>query len=152
MSKTYKLISNSTGREVEVAQFTYTESGRLTSFLWLKEPPEDKEIDYFTNAFPLHITTLQAIVGNVPTLKAVEFKFVPTFEEFWKVWEKKVKKLRAEKVWSKMTDVEKCMAYDNAHIPYRNANGDAQFMPNPDGWLIEKRWNEKLLTGKSKML
>jgi uncharacterized protein (DUF1919 family) len=68
-----------------------------------------------------------------------------SFEDFWKKWPKRVKRLRAEKVWAKMKDEDRLNAYNGIDKAYRNAQYTPVFMPNPDSYLADRRYEDELL-------
>lgn len=88
----------------------------------------------------------------------VEFKLVckdnvlitPTgFDDFWKLYDKRVGKQKCIKLWGKLTLSEQaeCMKY----IPlYKQAQPDKQFRKNPETFLRNKSWNDEIIIGNNK--
>lgn len=66
------------------------------------------------------------------------------FEQFWNLYDKKVGKPKAEKLWHKLSMSERisCLNY----IPlYKQAQPDKQFRKNPETFLRNKSWNDELI-------
>ena len=71
------------------------------------------------------------------------------FEEFWNLYDKKVGRPKAEKLWAKLSEKEKadCMAY----IPlYKQAQSDKQFRKNPETFLRNKAFYDEIIIRDSK--
>jgi len=71
------------------------------------------------------------------------------FEEFWNLYDKKVGRTKAEKLWAKLSEKEKadCMAY----IPlYKQAQSDKQFRKNPETFLRNKAFYDEIIIRDSK--
>ena len=71
------------------------------------------------------------------------------FEDFWNLYDKKVGRPKAEKLWAKLSEKEKadCMAY----IPlYKQAQSDKQFRKNPETFLRNKAFYDEIVIRDSK--
>jgi hypothetical protein len=69
----------------------------------------------------------------------------PAFEEFWKVYPRKVGKVAAKKAFAKAAKEVGCAliavgVQRFAHDPYKPAK---QFLPHPATWLNEGRWDDE---------
>ena len=66
------------------------------------------------------------------------------FDFFWDAYDKKVGKTKAEKLWSRLTTAEKKACLD--YIPaYKQAQPDKQYRKNPETFLRNKSWNDKII-------
>lgn len=71
------------------------------------------------------------------------------FEEFWKVYPKKVGKPAAKRAWAKAvkkSPPEKIIARARRY----GEMADPQFTKNPQGWLNDERWNDDALRPASR--
>lgn len=71
------------------------------------------------------------------------------FEDFWNLYDKKVGRTKAEKLWAKLSEKEKadCMAY----IPlYKQAQSDKQYRKNPETFLRNKSFYDEIIIRNSK--
>jgi hypothetical protein len=71
------------------------------------------------------------------------------FEDFWNLYDKKVGRPKAEKLWAKLSEKEKadCMAY----IPlYKQAQSDKQYRKNPETFLRNKSFYDEIIIRNSK--
>lgn len=83
-----------------------------------------------------------SVVGDVQT-DTIQIEDAD-FAIFWSLYDKKVGKPKAEKLWSKLSKNEKeaCLAY----IPlYKQAQPDKQFRKNPETFLRNKSWNDEII-------
>ena len=78
-----------------------------------------------------------------------EIKYSDSFEEFWKVYPKKIGKGAAYKSWKKIkpSDVLKekiinAVKMQCNSIQWQKEGG--QYIPNPSTWLNQERWNDEL--------
>jgi hypothetical protein len=76
------------------------------------------------------------------------------FEEFWKMYPKKVSRRDAEKAWNKLDMIDRAEVVNALpnHIKYWIAtNGtDKTFIPYPATWLNQARWEDELEMPQSK--
>lgn len=69
------------------------------------------------------------------------------FNDFWKLYPRKVSKRVAEKSWSKLTKDEQLDAFEAlpVHIKYwQLKNTETEFIPHPATWLNQGRWEDEL--------
>jgi hypothetical protein len=78
-----------------------------------------------------------------------ETKYSDSFEEFWKLYPKKIGKGAAYKLWKRINPsnplLEKIVNAVKAQCKsaqWQKENG--QFIPNPATWLNQERWNDEL--------
>ncbi len=108
MTKDYHVIGSSfTG----VMVFKYCLNGLLTSFeLRDADQLSEKQVDWlFSSNFPykeIQINYLKAIKNFTVT----EGSFDLSFDTFWNAYKHKLKRVMAEKAWSKLSDVDKIAA------------------------------------------
>lgn len=70
-----------------------------------------------------------------------------SFEMFWKVYDKKVGKPQAIRMWNKLTKTQHKKIMDNLHM-YIQSTPDKQYRMNPATYLNPKneRWNDEIIT------
>jgi hypothetical protein len=69
------------------------------------------------------------------------------FEEFWKLYPRKVSKRVAQKIWERMPkdDQEAALEALPVHIKYwRLKETDTEFVPHAATWLNQGRWEDEL--------
>lgn len=69
------------------------------------------------------------------------------FDEFWRLYPRRIARAEAEKAWRRMTPSEKqnALAALPDHLSYWSARGTAkEYMPYPGTWLNGKRWDDEL--------
>jgi hypothetical protein len=69
------------------------------------------------------------------------------FEEFWKLYPRKVSKRVAQKIWERMTKDEQEAAFEAlpVHIKYwKLKETDTEFIPHASTWLNQGRWEDEL--------
>jgi hypothetical protein len=72
---------------------------------------------------------------------------MPTFNEFWVLYPRKISKRVAEKSWSKMTPQEQSDALEALpnHLEYwKIKNTETEYIPHPATWLNQGRWEDEL--------
>lgn len=72
---------------------------------------------------------------------------MPTFNEFWVLYPRKISKRVAEKSWSKMTPQEQSDALEaiSNHLEYwKIKNTETEYIPHPATWLNQGRWEDEL--------
>lgn len=71
-----------------------------------------------------------------------------SFDEFWKLYDKQVGMNRCLKIWKGLLLQEQQQAL--AYIPgYKKAYPDAKYRKNPEKFLLESAWKDKLYPSKS---
>lgn len=91
-----------------------------------------------------HLTSEVHIVCGETFQESVAEVISNSFDAFWSLYDKKVGKPKAEKLWDKLSAKEKhdCLAY----IPlYKQAQPDKQYRKNPETFLRNKCWNDELI-------
>lgn len=68
-------------------------------------------VHHFKQSVPAEIKRVLDGTGFGPTTTVVEGAFEVTFEMFWKAYNKKINKIRAEKVWNSLSKVDQVRAY-----------------------------------------
>lgn len=75
------------------------------------------------------------------------------FDQFWKLYPRKVGKAPAEKAWKKLKVtpellglIATALARQSVSIDWLKSGG--QYIPYPSKWLNEKRWEDETTTGK----
>jgi hypothetical protein len=67
------------------------------------------------------------------------------FEEFWKLYPRKIAKKPAQQIWSRLTDDEKLAALQALPNHIRAWDGkEAEYNPHARTWLNQARWTDEL--------
>ena len=82
-----------------------------------------------------------------PTLATKEEKLKLLFEDFWKLYPKKVKKQNAFREFKKIKDIEALMPIilDDVERKKRSKNwtkDNGQYIPDPERYIKNERWND----------
>ncbi len=72
-----------------------------------------------------------------------EVEIFPTFEDFWNVYDYKVGKVKAEKLWNQIKIKEKLKIFEAVQI-YVNATPDKKYRKHPATYLNNKSWNDEI--------
>ena len=75
-----------------------------------------------------------------------------TFDEFYKLYPRKVGRFMANKSFKKLSRRDKMLAYDGLlnYIGFWEHNKtEKQFIPHPSTWLNQRRWEDELDLPKS---
>ena len=78
---------------------------------------------------------------NMPDFKDI------TFDEFYKLYPRKVGRVVAQRCFTKLNKRDKQLAYDGLlkYIRFWESNKtEKQFIPHPSTWLNQKRWEDEL--------
>ena len=78
---------------------------------------------------------------NMPDFKDI------TFDEFYKLYPRKVGRVVAQRCFTKLNKKDKQLAYDGLLKYIRFWEGsktEKQFIPHPSTWLNQKRWEDEL--------
>lgn len=70
------------------------------------------------------------------------------FNDFWKLYPRKVAKKAAEKSWNKLTDIEQTKALNAIpqHVNYwKTKETEHEFIPHPATWLNQARYEDELI-------
>ena len=70
---------------------------------------------------------------------------VPTFDNFWSVYPKRVARKDAEKAWDRLSAEERVAAFVGAvtWLPIWRTM-DVAYIPHPATWIHGERWNDEL--------
>ena len=75
------------------------------------------------------------------------------FNDFWKLYPRKVAKKAAEKAWKNMTFTEQTKALEavTQHVKYWETKGtDMEFIPHPSTWLNQGRYDDEIVITQPK--
>lgn len=75
------------------------------------------------------------------------------FEDFWKLYPRKVAKRDALKIWQRLSPADQRMALDAIpnHVKYWNVTGTgSQYIPHPSTWLNQGRFEDELVIDEPK--
>ena len=88
---------------------------------------------------------MKSLFSTEPDLKQI------SFEEFYKLYPKKISRSNAEKSFNRLGKKEKQLAYDGI-IKYNKFwitnKTEPQYIPYPATWLNQKRWEDELVLPK----
>lgn len=76
--------------------------------------------------------------------KEIKVKLIEDFEFFWNTYNKKIDRVKCEKIWNKLTldEIKKIL---NSVEQYVNANPDLQYRKNPSTYLNGKCFNDEII-------
>tara|TARA_Y100000004_G_scaffold42537_1_gene46524 strand:+ start:6592 stop:6999 length:408 start_codon:yes stop_codon:yes gene_type:complete len=81
-----------------------------------------------------------------------DFKEI-TFDEFYKLYPRKVGRFMANKSFKKLSRRDKMLAYDGLlnYIKFWEHNKtEKQFIPHPSTWINQRRWEDEIELPKTK--
>ena len=75
-----------------------------------------------------------------------------TFEDFYAAYPKKVSKVKAEKLWNKLSESKKHLAITDIHDRKERhwQWQDKQYIPAPDVYLRNEKWTDEIIQRRSK--
>jgi hypothetical protein len=79
---------------------------------------------------------------------AEQIKNIITFEEFWKLYDKKTEKFKCEKIWSKISDADKIQIHLHV-VDYVMSTPNKMYRKNPRTYLNGKCWNDEIIKPSS---
>lgn len=66
------------------------------------------------------------------------------FDQFWTLYDKKTGKQKAQKIWGKLTELDKEAIFK--HLPlYKTTTPDKQFRKNPETYLRNRSWEDEII-------
>lgn len=94
-------------------------------------------IEGYTNAWSIQQPVNMATVSD-------GYPSESTFEAFWNLYDKKVGREKAKKLWEKLSKKEKrdCMEYTPAYVA---STSEKCFRKNPETFLRNKSWNDEII-------
>jgi hypothetical protein len=84
----------------------------------------------------------------MPTVSVGEKVAPSDFDVFWGVYPRKVGKTKAQRVWVRLSKVDKAAALQALpeHVTmWKVKQVAAEFIPHPTSWLNGRRWEDELL-------
>lgn len=78
-----------------------------------------------------------------------------SFDEFWGIYSRKVKKKEARKMWERLSqeNKDKALAAIINHAKHWEEKGtEMQYIPHPSSWLNGERWEDQLEETSAKVL
>lgn len=92
----------------------------------------------------LPINNKTKIINNKTEIIKEEKK--KKFEEFWKKYPKKIAKVKVEKKYPIDKHKEIMEGLEAYLLHWRKKKTETEFIPNPETWLNQERWNDELNT------
>lgn len=133
----YILTHTNMQGEVELG---YASSGRL--LLWhIRAELNDKQYEKLLNNIPVN-----EISVKVYKRKGFKIQHLPpdlSFDRFWKLYDNKKSRLKAEKLWDKMSAAERMQAIEALPAYQRYVLSKNMEKAFPDTWLRNKRWQDE---------
>lgn len=137
------------GKEIGlVFLFKYDLNGNLKLFEISEGQLNPEQMKWlFSPNFPANEIIMVSIWGkDKKYTKVFEIHKSPaslSFEDFWKIWNLRVKKELAEKAWNKLTEENIIKCFLN-HKPYQDhLNKTGQAKAHLVTWLNQKRYNDE---------
>lgn len=146
-----KIIKDKTRKDDTIsAQSPIDKNGDVATGKAKTRSPTDS-VDVMAIASQAHSIAMaseEQRLGNVDTSKILNND---RFEEFWRVYDKKVSKTTAKKAWDKikMTDAlfEEIMIAIRNQLKYDQWSSK-QYQPHASTWLNQKRWEDEIVPSK----
>lgn len=133
----YILTHKNLQGEVELG---YSSTGRL--MLWhIRAELNQSNYEKLLNHIPVEEKNVNAYRN-----KGWNMKHLPpdlSFERFWQAYDNKKSKLKAEKLWEKMTTAERMKALEQLPAYNRFLASKGMEKAFPDTWLRNKRWEDE---------
>ncbi len=113
---------------------TYSESRRKNRL-----SKTDKHMSNISQTYDSHMDNEnENVIEYNNVIKNIEF------EIFWNLYDKKVSKPKAEKLWNKLTDENRTSIMD--YIPkYKLSQPDKAYRKNPDVFLRNSSWEDEII-------
>ena len=111
--------------------------------------PKNYETDKETyKRTTMNLQSSDTINKNDKNIKNEKEVYTPAFEEFWKLYPKKLGKGKAFEKWKSLKVeknglYEKVMASVIREVPLRSARGEVQYVQNPATWLNCSGWEDE---------
>ena len=86
---------------------------------------------------------------SVPLTTSVTTRLNVSFDDFYKIYPKKIKRKDSQAIWKKLTAEQRQAATDG--IKSFTANKDIQYVAAPDVYLRGERWNDEVIAGAPKI-
>ena len=88
------------------------------------------------------MTQLQLVSNDIDEIQ----EEVPTFQDFWTLFPKRIARMEAEKSWARLSHAQRVDALVGlcAWRPVWIAENRLQFVPNATTWLNQQRWTDEL--------
>ena len=107
-----------------------------------KSAYEKKKID--SNKNQKEIKILQNTDNDIDTDNDIEIDIIPSFNDFWNFYDKKVNKPKCEIKWKRLKQKEREAIMD--HLPnYIDSTPDKSFRKNPMTYLNNKSWEDEII-------
>jgi len=65
-----------------------------------------------------------------------------TFQEFYWTYPVHERKLRASKLWDKLGETDRLLAFNYIAVMKMKKNASGQYWPAPDSYLAQRRWED----------
>lgn len=124
---------------------------------WKPSPKKGTSLNYETNPSPIYGNKTSPNNGTHKRKKENKQKkggYTNEFEQFWQVYPKKVGKGGAFKVWKRLNgtrpginELVEIVEQQKQSIEWNKDGG--QYIPNPQTWLNQHRWEDELTIQKS---
>ena len=107
-----------------------------------KSAYEKKKID--SNKNQKQIKILQNTDNDIDNDNDIEIDIIPSFNDFWNFYDKKVNKPKCEIKWKRLKQKEREAIMD--HLPnYIDSTPDKSFRKNPMTYLNNKSWEDEII-------
>lgn len=88
-------------------------------------------------------------LNSTPNTSPESNNYIPLFDQFWDMYDKKKTKPKCEALWKKLKPKELELIFNNLPA-YVVSTPDKQFRKNPETWLRNKCWNDEVITNENR--
>lgn len=92
-----------------------------------------------------HLRTKAKVKPKAKTELVINKEYIPLFDHFWDMYDKKKARPKCEGLWKKLTGKELELIFNNLPA-YVLSTPKKQFRSNPETWLRNKGWNDEVIT------
>ena len=104
-----------------------------------------KDSDWLNRFLTMELITKTSLeLKPIKTELVSDSKYIPMFDHFWDMYDKKKARPKCEGLWKKLTGKELELIFNN--LPnYVLSTPEKQFRSNPETWLRNKGWNDEVI-------
>lgn len=139
-----RFIATSPGFPGEV-HLVYHNDGRLVLLDMLKAELTPEQIQYLMNRTPATYNpeAFKAAFGTAK-LEFIQEDYKVSFEGFWDRYDQKVNKIRAQKLWDRLSGVQQIKAYFGLTAYFRHLQANPwKSKADPETYLRNKYWENE---------
>jgi len=132
---------------------SYNLSKNVIAAISSKAEADDRKDSDWLNRFltaelvEVEIKPVKAALVKPDVAQNMKSTYIPMFDQFWDMYDKKKARPKCEGLWKKLTGKELELIFNN--LPnYVLSTPDKQYRSNPETWLRNKGWNDEVITNE----